>query len=443
MDTTRFIGCILLFVPASCVVLVRVYHVTRSPNGLTVATAELPHMASVAVGLWVGVGGRYEPAEISGVAHFIEHLLFKRTARRNAREISEAVEGVGGFLNAFTTEEHTCFFARAHATRFREVLDVLVDMFLNSRFAPADISKERGVIKEEIAMYRDQPAQFVHDVLHETLWPHHPLGRALTGTAKSLDRIHRSEMLKFFHANYSAANTLLVVAGPLRHAEVLRAFKKFAGKFPAGMKPAFAPVEDHQRAPAVRVFKKKTEQTQLALGIRACSHHDPRRFTLRVLNAILGESMSSRLFQILREEKGLAYSVYSSWAFMEDTGALTISAGLDHDDLEKSLRIIARELRKLGEAPVGNSELRRARDFVIGQMELSLEGTENQMNWMAESLLAYGKIITPGEVKVHLAGVTPAALRGVAREFLRPARLNLALVSPLENSGHLNELLKW
>lgn len=400
-------------------------------------------MASVAVGLWVGVGGRYEPAEISGVAHFIEHLLFKGTTRRSAREISEAVEGVGGFLNAFTTEEYTCIFARAHATRFREVLEVLVDMLLNSRFTAADISKERGVIKEEIAMYRDQPAQFVHDVLHETLWPDHPLGRPLTGTEKSLDRISRHELLDFLRGNYSAANTLLVVAGPLRHGEVLRALKKFAGKFRAGKKPGFVPIDGEQSAAAVRVFTKKTEQTQLALGIRTCSHHDERRFPLRVLNAILGESMSSRLFQILREDKGLAYSVYSSWAFMEDTGALTISAGLDHGDLEKSLRIIARELRKLGDTAVSNAELRRARDFVIGQMELSLEGTENQMNWMAESLLAYGKIITPAEVKDSLAAVTSAAVREVAREYLQPSRLNLALVSPLENSGHLNELLKW
>jgi predicted Zn-dependent peptidase len=421
-----------------------VYHVTRLPIGLTVATAELPHMASVAIGLWVGVGGRYEPAEISGVAHFIEHLLFKGTARRSAREISEAVEGAGGFLNAFTTEEHTCIFARAHATRFREVIDVLVDMLLNSRFTPPDISKERGVIKEEMAMYRDQPAQFVHDVLHETLWPNHPLGRPLTGTEKSLDRIGRRELLDFLRINYSAANTLLVVAGPLRHGEVLRESKKFAGKFRAGKKPGFIPADgEQQRAPSVRVLTKKTEQTQLALGIRTCSHHDERRFALRVLNAILGESMSSRLFQILREDKGLAYSVYSSWAFMEDTGALTISAGLDHGDLEKSLRIIVRELRKLGDSAVSNNELRRARDFVIGQMELSLEGTENQMNWMAESIFAYGKVITPGEVKDSLTAVTSAAVRGVACEYLQPSRFNLALVSPLENSGHLNELLMW
>lgn len=400
-------------------------------------------MASVAVGLWVGVGGRYEAAETSGAAHFIEHLLFKGTARRSARQISEAVEGAGGYLNAFTTEEHTCFHARAHVSRFDELLDVLVDMFLNSRFSPADISKERDVIKEEIAMYRDQPHQLVHDLLHETLWPNHPLGRPLTGTEKTLDNIRRSELLSFFRANYAAPNTVLVVAGPLRHAEVVRRFRRFSGRFYDGKKPAFVPAGSDQTAPVVHLHTKKIEQTQLAMGIRACSRHDERRFALRVLNAVLGESMSSRLFQILREDKGLAYSVYSSWAFMEDTGAMTISAGLDHDDVEKSLRIIARELRSLAEAPVSKGELRRACDFIIGQMELSLEGTENQMNWLGESILAYGKIVTPAEAKNRIASVSASAVRSVSRDLFVPNRLNLVLVSPLEKAGRLGELLTW
>lgn len=400
-------------------------------------------MASVAVGLWVGVGGRFEPAELSGASHFIEHLLFKGTARRSAKEISEAVEGVGGYLNAFTDEEQTCFHARVHADHFETVLDVLTDMFLRSRFTPADFAKERDVIKEEIAMYRDQPAQYVHDLLHETLWPDQPLGRALTGTEESLDRMRRADVLNFFHANYVAPNTLLVVAGPLRQAEVVRAAKKFAGKFHAGRPPSFVPAQAPQAAPAVRLHTKATEQTQLALGIRACSRHDERRFALRVLNTVLGESMSSRLFQILREDRGLAYSVHSSWALMEDTGVLSVSAGLDHGDLEKSLRIIVRELRALTEKPVGAGELRRARDFIIGQMELNLEGTENQMNWLGESLLSYGKIVTPDEAKERLAAVTAAAVRGAARDFFQPSRLNLALISPLKKSAGLDRILSW
>jgi predicted Zn-dependent peptidase len=420
-----------------------VYHVTRLNNGLTVATAELPHATSVAVGFWVGVGGRFEPMEISGVAHFIEHLLFKGTSRRSARQISEAVEGVGGYLNAFTTEENTCFHARAQTKHFDDLLDVLADMFLNSRFAPADIARERDVIKEEIAMYRDQPHQLVQDLLHDALWPNHPLGHPLTGTEQTLDRVHRTELLGFLQQNYTAGNTLIAISGPRRHADNVRAVKKSAARFRDGKKPAFLPAATQQSEPTLRLHQRKTEQTQLALGIRACSRHDERRFALRVLNAILGESMSSRLFQILREDKGLAYSVYSSWAFLEDTGALTVSCGLDHEDVEKSLRIIVRELRSLATKHVSTGELRRARDFVAGQMELSLEGTENQMNWMGESLLAYGKLIQPGEIKDRLCGVTPAQVRNAARDFFQPQRLNLALVSPLEKPAALKKLLHW
>ena len=400
-------------------------------------------MASTAVGLWVGVGGRYEPAEISGVAHFIEHLLFKGTKRRSAKEISESVEGIGGYINAFTTEEVTCFHARAHHEHFEGLLDVLCDMFLHSRFSPADLSRERGVIKEEIAMYRDQPQQLVHELLHESLWPNQPLGRPLTGTEETLDRVRRTEMLSFFNANYVASNTLLVVAGPLSHREVCRAFKPYARRFRQAKKPTFVPARNEQAAPVVHLHTKKTEQAQLALGIRACSRHDERRHALRVLNAILGESMSSRLFQLLREEKGLAYSVYSSWAYMEDTGALTVSAGLDTDDVEKALRLTLREMRRMRDERPGGAELRRARDYLIGQMELNLEGTESQMNWVGESLLGYGRIVPPDQTRDRLAAVTASEVRAAARDFIRPERLTLALVSTLENRAPLEQLLRW
>lgn len=438
----RFRNIPLLSGSGSQVLSICVYHLSRLDNGLTIATAEMPHMTSIAVGLWIGIGGRYEAAEVSGVAHFIEHLLFKGTSRRSAREISEAVEGAGGYLNAFTTEELTCFHARAQHTRLEELLDVLSDMLLNSRFAAADIAKERDVIKEEIAMYRDQPHQLVQDLLHETIWPGHPLGRPLTGTEKTLDAIHRSEMLNFFYTNYTAANTLLTVAGPHSHQQVCRAFSRMARKFNPGRKPAFLPADSPQKAPAVCIHPKRTEQAQLAIGVRTCSRHDERRYALRVLNAILGENMSSRLFQILREDKGLAYSIYSAWAFMEDTGALTISAGLDTKDLPMSLRIIARELRRLSATPVAISELRRAKDYLVGQMDLNLEGTENQMNWLGESFIGYGKIVPPAQIKERICRVTAAQVRAAASEFFRPERISLALVSPFEKREQL-KLPRW
>ena len=193
------------------------YQITRLPSGLVVATTEMPHRASVSLGLWVGVGGRYEPAELNGVSHFIEHLLFKGTPKRSAKEISQAVEGIGGYLNAFTGEESTCFYSKGRHDRFDELLDVLVDMFLNSKFNPVEIEKERGVIKEELAMYLDQPQHHVQELLNETLWPNQPLGRPLTGTMKTLDAMTRDDLLNFLRTNYVTGATLIAAAGSLSH----------------------------------------------------------------------------------------------------------------------------------------------------------------------------------------------------------------------------------
>jgi predicted Zn-dependent peptidase len=410
-----------------------VYHVTHLKNGLTVATAEMPHMASVSLGLWVGVGGRYEPAELNGISHFIEHLLFKGTRKRSAKEISQAVEGIGGYLNAFTGEESTCFYSKARHDRFEELLEVLTDMFLNSKFDPAEIDKERSVIKEELAMYLDQPQHHVHELLNETLWPNQPLGRPLTGTEKTLDRMQRGHCLDYLRRNYVTGSTLVVAAGRLQHKQIVKAVSRQASRFTPGKRPQFTPAETTQEKPHLSLFTKKIEQTQLALGIRTCSRHDGRRFALRLLNTILGENTSSRLFQEIREERGLAYSIYSSLSFFDDTGDLVISAGLDSDNLPQTLKLVMRELRRLTAASPTAAELRRARDYVIGQLDLSLESTENQMMWLGEQLLGYGKIIFASEIKQRLGEVKATQIRSVARDFFRLERLNLALVSPLKN----------
>ena len=418
------------------------YRLFRHPSGLAVATAEMPHMASVSLGLWAGIGGRHEPAELNGAAHFIEHMLFKGTRKRSARDISQAVEGIGGYLNAFTGEENTCLYSKARHDCFDELLDVLTDMFLNSKFDPVEINKERSVIKEELAMYLDQPQHHVHELLNELLWPDQPLGRPLTGTEKSLDAMGRGHLIHYLRSHYVAPSVLVVAAGCLSHREVVQAVSRFAPRFPHGKRPNFVPATSEQRAPAVRLFTKKTEQTQLALALRTCSRHDERRFALRLLNTILGENMSSRLFQEIREDRGLAYSIYSSLSFCDDVGILTISAGLDTDNLPQTLKLIVRELRRLRDAPLTAGELRRARDYVIGQLDLSLESTENQMMWVGEQFLGYGKIITPAQVKQRMSEVTAGEIRKVARDFFRPERLNLALVSPLRTEKGLVNLLK-
>ncbi|HWX21163.1 MAG TPA: pitrilysin family protein [Candidatus Binatia bacterium] len=418
------------------------YRISALPNGLTVATAAMPHMRSVSVGLWLGVGSRYEPPALNGACHFIEHLLFKGTRRRSAKEISQAVEGIGGYLNAFTSEETTCFHARACADRFEELLDVLMDMLLNSKFAPAEIAKERQVIKEEMAMYLDEPQHHVQELLNATLWPEQPLGRPITGTNQTLDGLNRSRLLSYLHDNYVSGSALLVAAGNVDHRRVVRATARYARSVPRGRRPSFQPARNDQPAPRVRLFTKRTEQTQMALGIRICSRHDERRYALRLLNTILGENMSSRLFQVVREDRGLAYSIYSTPSFFADTGDLVISAGLDTDKLPRVLRLILRELRRFIESPPGVVELRRARDYVIGQIELGQESAENQMNWVGEQWLGYGRVFAPEKVKRRLGQVTATEVRAVARDFFRPERLNLALVSPLKSARGLAEMLR-
>ncbi|HEY6166886.1 MAG TPA: pitrilysin family protein [Verrucomicrobiae bacterium] len=418
------------------------YQVTRFPNGLTVATAEMPHMASVSLGVWVAVGGRFEPAALNGASHFIEHMLFKGTRKRPARKISEDVEGVGGYLNAFTGEENTCFYSKALADRFDDLLEVLMDMFLHSTFAPAEVDKERGVIKEEVAMYFDQPAQLVQELLNQTLWPEQPLGRPITGTSATLDFLNRARLVEFMRTRYLAGNTVIAAAGNLRHQQVVKAVAGYARHVPDGRPPAYAPARDGQDAPRVNLRTKRTEQTQLALGIRTCSRHDDRRFALRILNALLGENMSSRLFQLVREDHALAYSIYSSPSFFDDTGDLVISAGLDDENLPRALKLIISELRRLREKVPGAAELRRARDYVIGQLDLNLEGTEPQMNWVGEHFLGYGRIPSAAETKRRLASVTAGELRGIARDFFRPERMNLALVTPLKRVPGLARILE-
>ncbi len=402
----------------------------------------MPHRTSVSLGLWVGVGGRYEPAELNGASHFIEHLLFKGTPKRSAKEISQAVEGIGGYLNAFTGEENTCFYSKGRHDRFEELLDVLVDMFLNAKFDPVEIEKERGVIKEELAMYLDQPQHQVQELLNETLWPNQPLGRPLTGTLKTLDAMTREDLLNFRRTNYVTGATLIAAAGNLEHKHVARAVARYAPRFPRGHRPRFAPVASPQSQARVCLVTKKMEQTQLALGFRTCSRHDERRFALRLLNTVLGENMSSRLFQVVREDRGLAYNIYSSLSFFDDTGDLVISAGLDTENVSKTLALIRRELRHLITTPPGGSELRRARDYVIGQMDLSLENTESLMMWMGEQLLGYGHIVSPAEVKRRLVQVSASEIRGVARDFFREDRLNLALISPLKSDRGLTKSLR-
>ena len=418
------------------------YHITRLPNGLRLATAELPHMASVSLGIWSAVGSRCERSGETGISHFIEHMLFKGTRRRSAAQISQEIEGLGGYINACTSEESTCYHARAHASHAAKLMDVLADMYLNPVFDRQEITRERRVIKEEIAMTLDQPSQHVLELSDESLWPDQPLGRSIAGDERTLNRTRRRELAGFHARHYVSGSTVVVAAGDIRHRDLLDLSKRLAGRVPTGKRSSWFPAVNGQTRPEIKLFTRDMEQTQFALGIRTCSRHDPRRFSLRLANVILGENMSSRLFQSIREEHGLAYSIYSTPNFYHDTGSLTIAAGLDTTHTQKALKLTLDELRRLRDKPPGARELRRARDYLIGQLELSLESTESQMNWVGEQLLGFDQIIPPDEIKARLNEIRPGDIRRVASDFFRPERLCLSLVSPLKSSRSLRKLIE-
>ncbi len=410
------------------------YRLTTLPNGVRIASITMPHMKSVSVGFWAAIGGRHESPVQSGIAHFIEHLLFKGTKERTARQISEAVEGIGGYLNAFTTEDHTCYYAKAGASHLPELCDVLSDMYFNSELAPAEIKREREVIREEILMYRDHPAQHAQELLTETMWPGHALGRPLTGTIESISTLKRPDFRTFLGRNYTGRNTIITVAGNVAHEDVVKLLAPRLKKMDAGRRPRFSKAPAQKGRAQVSLYKQETEQTHLAMGFHAFGRKDERRFALKLLSVILGENMSSRLFQKLREEHGYCYNVSSCMVTLEDTGSIHVSAGLDHSKLKKAMLMILRELDHICRHKPSKLELKKAQDYTIGQTLMGLESTTNQMMWMGESLLGYDKILNPSEVENRICAVTPDEVRKVACHCLNRGRLGVAIVGPAENA---------
>jgi len=410
------------------------YRTTSLENGVRIATREMPEMKSVSVGLWIAVGGRHEPEEFCGISHFLEHLLFKGTAKRTGRDITEEVEGLGGFVNAFTTEDHTCLYAKAAAQHMPTLANVLCDMYVNSLLAEQEIERERDVIREEILMYKDQPGQFSQELLTEAMWPRHALGRPLTGSVESISRIKREHLLKFIAENYNGLSTVVTVAGRCNHDEVVKSFRSKLKKLPRGRAPAFQRWNEVKRDQRVLVAKDETEQTHLALGYHAMSRTDDRRHAMKLLSVILGENMSSRLFQQLRERYAFCYSVHSGTLVLEDSGLVSICVGLEPAKLRSALRAIHRELGKLLHKPPSKKELRQAQEYTIGQNELGLESTTNQIMWMGESLIAYDKVVDPEEVQAKFKEVTSEQIQEVANLCFAPQRMGLGVVGPVESS---------
>ncbi|MDD4871066.1 MAG: pitrilysin family protein [Kiritimatiellae bacterium] len=402
----------------------------KLPNGIRVITSCLPKVQSVTFGIWVGIGARYEHRKLSGISHFIEHLLFKGTSQRSARDISREIEGYGGYLNAFTQEESTCYYARVASDHLWRALDVLADMYLDPKLEPSEIKKERGVIVEEIMMYKDQPQQVVQDLLTEALWKNHSLGRPIIGTTETLSKMDRSVIKKFKDESYLPGNTVFAFAGNLEHEQCVRRVEHLVGSKRGKRVPKYKPVSSAVLQEQMVLMKKDIEQTHMAMGIRIFGRHDKRRYALRLLNVILGENMSSRLFQVVREKYGLAYAVHSSVHLFKESGALVVSAGLDRKRTRKAVEIIIREITRLTEQPVGSRELKMAKEYVIGQLKLGLESTIHQMMWLGDNLMSYGKFMQPEDVIDSIAQVSADDICRLSRQIIRNTRTSLAMISP-------------
>jgi len=404
-------------------------------GGATVALCPMADLESVAVGLWFRVGGRYEKIRENGMAHFIEHMLFKGTRRRSARKISEVIEGRGGDINAFTSEELTCYYARMSARHFPLLVDVLFDMTRNSTFPADEFERERTVIQEEIRMYNDQPGSVAMDQLNMLLWPSHSLGRPITGTVESVGAISRADLCGFWKRYYHPANLVLTVAGRVNRPSVEKALEPWLGKTTSRLKPSTLG-ERAPKSPAPQrgiATARPVEQVSVAIGSYGLSRHDPRRHTMRLLSVLLGENMSSRLFQNLRERHGLAYSVQSSVSQFEETGAIYIQLGLEAGNVLKAVKLIRKEIVSLLQGKISRAELKRAKDYAIGQFQLNLETSTNHMFWMGEGIAAYRRIPSAEEVMKRFSGVQAEDISRLARDIFGKGRFYLSLVGPEES----------
>jgi len=407
------------------------YERTVLDNGLRVWTASMPHMNSVSLAFLIGLGSRYEADEEGGAAHFIEHMLFKGTDKYpTARELAETIEGIGGVFNAGTGQEMTLYWAKVAQPHLPVALDVLLDMLRRPRFDSAELEKERRVIVEEINLSLDLPDEWAHLLLTELIWPAHPLGRNVAGTKESVASLRREALLGAVSRYYSPSNMVLAVAGNLDSRTLMDLVMASTGDWAPAPAPTYQLAVDSQTAPQVRLGRRETEQAHLCLSAPGLPREHPERFVLLLMNAILGEGMSSRLFQEIRERLGLAYDVSSFVTMLQDTGAMVAYAGVDPERASLALQAILAEWDKLRQTPVSPEELRRAKEFVKGRLALQMEDTFNVAAWAGRQELLTGCILSVDEVMEAIEAVMPEDIQHLAQRLFRAEKLNCALVGP-------------
>lgn len=412
---------------------------TMLPGGLRVITEQLPGVRSASVGIWVAIGSRDEPPEVAGAAHYLEHLLFKGTKRRDAVQIAEEIDAVGGELNAFTAKEHTCYYAHVLDADLPLAVDLVGDVVFDAVCADADMELERGVVLEEIAMRDDDPEDLLHEAFCTAMLGDHPLGRPVLGSEESITAMSRDALYGFYRDNYTLPRMVLAAAGNVRHEQVLELARTALGDRLVGSPPPQPPrvgVAEITRGPRLVLCEDDTEQAHLMLGVPALDRHDERRFALGVLNAALGGGMSSRLFQEVRERRGLAYSVYSSVAAYADTGHLAVYAGCQPERLGAVAGVVRSVLTGIARDGLRPAEVARGKGQLRGGLVLGLEDTSSRMSRIGKGELNYGDHLTVEETLSRIDSVTSEQVAELARELLeRP--LSAAVVGPYASADDL------
>jgi len=402
---------------------------TLLPNGIRLVSERIPHVRSVAVGVWVETGSRHEPLPKSGVSHFIEHLVFKGTESRTAEEVAKAVDSVGGQMDAFTTKEHTCFYVTVLDQHLPLAADLLSDILLHPLFGAEDIDRERSVVLQEFRMVEDTPDDLIHDLFAERVWAGHPLGRPILGDKSIILGLAREKILAYFVDEYCPARITIAAAGRLEHAQLVDLFGKSFVDFrrPCAMRDGGQPPA---LTPHVELIDKPLEQVHFVMGGPGLQQDDPQRYALYLLNTIVGGSMSSRLFQEVRERQGLVYSIYSGNAAFRDSGLFYIYAGTEPAHFSKVIRLVIQELRKLRRSGVTADELARAKEHLKGSLMLSLESTSSRMTRLAKQELYFRQAFTLDEILGAVDRVTTGDVEVLIGVLLGRAPLSLVALGP-------------
>jgi predicted Zn-dependent peptidase len=410
-----------------------VYKKTTLASGLRVLTESMPAVRSASIGIWADIGSSLERREQRGISHLVEHMLFKGTPRRNAREIAETMDGVGGSLNAFTDKETTCYYAKVIDRHVPLALDVLADMYQHSLFDAVELAKEQKVVLEEIKMYDDSPDEMIHDLFLQTMWSGSNLGDPTIGSAESVTRVTSADLREHMRHHYAPDSCIVAAAGNVDHEQfvelVAENFASFAGKSER-LEP-----DAPSTTPAALVRQKDSEQAYVVLGSRGLSVRDERRFALSVLDTVLGGGMSSRLFQEIREKRGLVYTVYSFQAAYRAAGLFGIYAGTSAENVQPCIDVIAEQLAALRNVEIGETELHLAKEHIKGNLTLSLESSSSRMIRLGRNEFALGRHVTPEEIEERVDAVTAQEIIEIAHDLFAEDQLGLCILGPVDETA--------